>query len=193
MGTVTLEVPTSGTVVTAGLHAANYADIQAALNGGLDANNLADAAVTRAKLATITRKAQPTWVQTTSPGFFVDGSSITATFVFVIPDDYVSGDITVKVLLYSTAAGNAFRMSRNVDRHRETVAVSNIEAGVASTLTMPAGANTSALYSFAVASTAFTTGDSIYMNIQRVGADGADTNTGTGVISGIWFEYTGRS
>lgn len=41
MGTITLELPVADTEVTAGLHAANYADIQAVINGGLDSNNWA--------------------------------------------------------------------------------------------------------------------------------------------------------
>jgi hypothetical protein len=52
MGTITLEVPSSGTVVSAGLHAANYADIQAVINGGLENSNInASAAIDLTKLA----------------------------------------------------------------------------------------------------------------------------------------------
>lgn len=41
MATISLTLPTSGTVVAAGLHSANYATLQAAINGGLDNNNFA--------------------------------------------------------------------------------------------------------------------------------------------------------
>lgn len=51
MATVNLEVPSAGEKIQAGLHATNYADIQAALNGGLDASNLAAGAVTAPKLS----------------------------------------------------------------------------------------------------------------------------------------------
>lgn len=40
MPTISLTAPVSGTVITAGLHAANYGAIQTLLNGGLDASNL---------------------------------------------------------------------------------------------------------------------------------------------------------
>lgn len=41
MATVTLTLPVSGTVITAGLHATNYTAIQGAINGGLDTSNWA--------------------------------------------------------------------------------------------------------------------------------------------------------
>jgi hypothetical protein len=40
MPTITLEVPSPGQDITAGLHAANYSDLQALLNGGLDGSNI---------------------------------------------------------------------------------------------------------------------------------------------------------
>jgi hypothetical protein len=45
MPTLTLELPSAGGVITSGLHAANYADIQALLNGGLDGSNINQATV----------------------------------------------------------------------------------------------------------------------------------------------------
>lgn len=41
MPTVSLTLPTSGTVVSAGLHSSNYSDLQTLLNGGLDNDNFA--------------------------------------------------------------------------------------------------------------------------------------------------------
>jgi hypothetical protein len=41
MATITLTLPTAGTVITAGLHATNYTAIQGAINGGLDTANWA--------------------------------------------------------------------------------------------------------------------------------------------------------
>lgn len=41
MGTITLALPTAGTVVAAGLHSSNYSIIQALANGGIDNNNFA--------------------------------------------------------------------------------------------------------------------------------------------------------
>lgn len=46
MPTINLTLPVSGTGITAGLHATNYAAIQALLNGGLDAANLDDMGAT---------------------------------------------------------------------------------------------------------------------------------------------------
>lgn len=41
MATISLTLPTSGTVVAAGLHIANYGTLQSVINGGLDNNNFA--------------------------------------------------------------------------------------------------------------------------------------------------------
>jgi hypothetical protein len=41
VATITLSLPTAGTVITAGLHATNYTAIQGAINGGLDTANWA--------------------------------------------------------------------------------------------------------------------------------------------------------
>lgn len=51
MPSITLETPSAGQEVTAGLHAANYADLQTLLNGGLDATNLAANAVGTSQIA----------------------------------------------------------------------------------------------------------------------------------------------
>lgn len=45
MPSITLELPVTDTVVSAGLHATNYADIQALLNGALDGSNIAASTV----------------------------------------------------------------------------------------------------------------------------------------------------
>jgi len=44
MGTITLTLPTSGTVIAAGLHSGNYTAIQTAINGNLDDSNIKTAA-----------------------------------------------------------------------------------------------------------------------------------------------------
>ena len=52
MGTITLTLPVAGNQITAGLHSANYASIQAAINGGLQNVNIAsDAAIAVSKIA----------------------------------------------------------------------------------------------------------------------------------------------
>jgi hypothetical protein len=44
MGTITLNLPVSATVITAGLHATNYTAIQNVINGGIDNNNISNTA-----------------------------------------------------------------------------------------------------------------------------------------------------
>lgn len=50
MPTINLTLPVAGNGITAGLHATNYAALQALLNGDLDADNLADDGVSLAKI-----------------------------------------------------------------------------------------------------------------------------------------------
>lgn len=57
MPTITLELPVAGTGVQAGLHATNYADIQALLNGGLDQSNISTASVLSFASLTLTAAA----------------------------------------------------------------------------------------------------------------------------------------
>lgn len=149
--------------------------------------------VSRASLATTTRKMQPTTVQTPSVGYWPDGVTNTFGFVFTIPDDYVSGDLTFKTLIMSDAAGNNIRVQRSVLRNRAAVAQSVIDSGVQTTVAMNAVINTTTdAYSVAIAAANFQVGDSIFVEISRLGADALDTNTGNAFLRGAWVEYTGR-
>lgn len=77
MPTITLTLPTSGTVITAGLHSNNYSALQTLLNGGLDNNNiLASAGIVLSKLGqsgAVTSQAPvwngSAWVPAYPPGF----------------------------------------------------------------------------------------------------------------------------
>lgn len=45
MGTINLTLPISGNTITAGLHATNYAAIQAAINGNIESTNILDGTI----------------------------------------------------------------------------------------------------------------------------------------------------
>ena len=74
MPSITLEVPSAGQKILAGLHATNYADLQALLNGGLDAINLANGAVTGPKLSLPYSNYTPVLTGITSGGGIGNGT-----------------------------------------------------------------------------------------------------------------------
>lgn len=114
-------------------------------------------------------------------------------YSFKLPAEYVSGDITVRVL-WSTAAtsGNLYLLANYVsiipgeDSNTTLTTVTNTDAanGTASrlneiTLTL-VGSN-------------FASGDNIGINIYRTPAHGSDTLGADIIVHAISFEFTGRA
>jgi hypothetical protein len=95
--TITLEVPTAGTEIEAGLHATNYADLQTLLNGGLDNSNIDAAAVLDATARVGVRKNSAGSTFSRRRINFIEGSGVTLT----VADD--SGGEEVDVTIASTA------------------------------------------------------------------------------------------
>lgn len=163
-------------------------DHSSAAQGGL----LGTETVDRTMLATVTRKVLLDTQRTTITGtgaIFPNGSSNILISMFIVPDDYVSGDLTYKCFIRGDTSGNVI-MSRNVYRFRQNTAYSQIDTAVQTTVTMATG---SQLYSFTTSSTAFTTGDLIRYDITRLGADAGDTAASDEDCDGVWIEYTGRA
>ena len=174
---------------------------RAVLNGQIDQNNLADngvttikindESVTTDKLATTTRKRDlAVWTRTTTSGAtFPDSASQGLKMVQAIPDDYVSGDLTVKILLRGPTSGNMM-MQRDTFRFRKDTAHSQIDSSVTGTVAMGTGSKE---YSFTVSSSNFQAGDTIRFDITRLGSDASDTGAGDADYDGGWIEYTGRA
>jgi hypothetical protein len=101
--TITLEVPTAGTEIEAGLHATNYADLQTLLNGGLDNSNIDAAAVLDATARVGVRKNSGGSVFSRRRLNLIEGSGVTLT----VADD--SGNEEVDVTIASTSSNIVYR------------------------------------------------------------------------------------
>jgi hypothetical protein len=96
--TITLGLPSPGQGVTAGLHSANYAAIQALLNGGLDNSNVLSSASLDAVARVGVRKNSAGSTFNRRRINFIEGSGVTLT----VADD--SGGEEVDVTIASTSS-----------------------------------------------------------------------------------------
>lgn len=124
-----------------------------------------------------------------------DGSTITGIPLCVVkvPNDYVSGtDIVLKCTSRNTSGSGVVVRRLDVYRFRDATALSaqvsaaNVNRTVSSTNVV-----FSTLQTLAAAN--WQAGDGLGATLNRVGADGADTNTGIEDCDGMWIEYTGRA
>lgn len=113
--------------------------------------------------------------------------------VVQIPVDWVSGtDIVLKCTSRNTASGGVVARRLTIYRFRDGTALtaiastSNVDRTVSST-----NVSYSTLYTIAAANIAAGDGFSLYL--ERLGADGSDTNTGIEDCDAAWIEYTADS
>jgi hypothetical protein len=125
--TITLEVPTAGTEIEAGLHATNYADLQTLLNGGLDNSNIDAAAVLDATARVGVRKNSAGSTFSRRRINFIEGSGVTLT----VADD--SGNEEVDVTIAATA-GDAAGVERDYVQKTTDTAISGANEGAADTI-----------------------------------------------------------
>jgi hypothetical protein len=121
-----------------------------------------------------------------------DGSSLAADSIgkisghFIVPDDYASGQIVFSWLHRPNAAGGAFKLQHQGFRFRDATALLVwIDADASGSIPDL----NSHLITRAINATDFVVGDSLRLDIIRVGTDVADTNTGALNIDGIWVTY----
>jgi hypothetical protein len=107
--TITLEVPTAGTEIEAGLHATNYADLQTLLNGGLDNSNIDATAVLDATARVGIRKNGAGSTFSRRRINFIEGSGVTLT----VADD--SGNEEVDVTIAASTASTIYRKTTEKD------------------------------------------------------------------------------
>ena len=177
--------------ITASQIAANAIGASELADNAVDTAAIVDAAVTAAKLATVTKKvALPLYEQdwTVVLGW-ADAVTTNAYFLFPVPVDYVSGDITARVAVRGAAGTVAWRLT--TFRIRDNTAVNVIAAGVNDNFTLADG--NSHYRNSVIAAAQFGAGDVLRWDFQRIGADGADTMATTLSLDGAWVEYTGRS
>lgn len=148
--------------------------------------------VTRTELATITRKVLLDTQRHTQSGIVALWPNTTDNIViamFIVPDDYVSGDLTINVFVRGDTTGNC-SMYRNAYRFRQNTAFVQVDSTIFTTLAMGTG---SILWQFTMSSTNFQAGDIIRWDLHRDGGNVADTAPSDEDCDGVWVEYTGRA
>ncbi len=148
--------------------------------------------VTRTELATIIRKVMlgiQRHTSSSTAAMFPNGASNTIILLYTISDDYVSGDLTVNILIRGDTTGNVL-MQRTSYRFRQDTAYLAMDASVNTVIAMGTG---SKLYQFTCAASNFQIGDTVRFDVSRIGADASDTSPGDEDVDATWVEYTGRA
>ena len=110
---------------------------------------------------------------------------------FMLPADYVSGTVTLKYQISSSAAGNNVNTLHKIDELPQTdgtasrTVLLNTTTGRACNGT----ANRTQIVSEALSSNP-TAGCSIFVTLGFLRSSGDDTNTGTVALGAVWLEYT---
>jgi hypothetical protein len=145
--------------------------------------------ITRAQQATITKVRDLQCLGgSAAQGVYADATDTNLFFSFTVPDDYVSGDLTVTFWLRGATTGNV-QMYRGVWRHRQGVAESVIDAyPTFMTIAMGTG---SIQATFAVLAANFQAGDCIRIGLNRDGSNAADTSTGSQTLDRMTVSYSG--
>ncbi len=146
--------------------------------------------VTRTELGTMTRKAPLiiTYKSTAAASVFPNAADNSVRTYFQIPDDYVSGDLTINVWIRGDTSGNV-SMYRNTYRFRQSTAYNQIDSAVYSTIAMGTG---SILWQFTTTAANFQAGDTIRYDLHRDGANGSDTAASDEDLDAAWVEYLGK-
>lgn len=118
-----------------------------------------------------------------------NASSSEVLMMWIVPPDYKEGtDVTVYWRMANTVGSNVMKIDRYVIRYRDATAANVLESAANSNVTL---ADTNAHdRTFTIANAGINRGDSILVDWNRLGADGADTNTGDGQVQGVWCTYT---
>ncbi len=122
--------------------------------------------------------------------FWPDAETNIVEFNFQVPGDYVSGDLTIKVFRRGGATNTA-RMRWQAFRFRNATGVFTAIAFTDVNFT-PGDVNSHVL-SMAIDAADFQAGDTIRVDLERLGLDAADTMTAAVSYDGGWVEYTGRA
>lgn len=122
---------------------------------------------------------------------YADGSTTNNRFSITVPDDYDSGTLTLNVAVISSGSSGNFRWELDTVYLFDNVALSNELVTVNVT---QASATTVNHIAFASITAPSIIADTLMsFNLQRLGADGADTSTDVANVTHIWLSYTGRA
>lgn len=183
MTTLSTTAFVNGTVADGNAVNNNFQAVENVVNGNIDRTNL----------ATQTRKELMTLISfVTTVELQWPDAVVTSLYVgFIVPDDYVSGDITMKLMRHATVAANTAVMSYSTFRFRDNAATTTPHVGVASNYT--ATDTNARITSVTLAAANFQAGDFVRWAWVRDGSNGSDTLAGAMVYDGAWIEYTGRA
>lgn len=121
---------------------------------------------------------------------FANAATTSIIFGAKLPSDYVSGSVKINFLYGSTVTSNNLRIAVDVYQDRDGQAEANLDTNT-STQAVSGSASVMTLYTDAVTTNPNTAASNyIKVMIKRIGADAADTNTGTMNITTPWLEYT---
>jgi hypothetical protein len=120
--------------------------------------------------------------------FLVDAATRTKRFIWTVPANYVSGPMTLKVMLRVGAAGTAV-LRKSTFRMRDGAALTTLESVV--NLDTVFDLNSHIITIATIAAGNFQIGDQIRVDLTRQGADAADTAVSSVVIEGASVVYTG--
>jgi len=153
--------------------------------------HLSDAIVGLSELAQITKYRNLGYSKTAMS----DGSTITGIPLCGVnlPTDWVSGtSVTFKCTSRNTSGSGVVVRRLDSYRFRNAAALTAIDSSLNVNRTV---ASTSVVYSTltTIAAGSLAAGDGLAITLNRVGADGADTNTGIEDCDLCWMEYTGRA
>ena len=119
-----------------------------------------------------------------------DGSDTTIVAFFKLPDDWVSGNLTVNLVCRAASGTGQIRMSTQTYRIRNASAIAFIDTG--SAFNYSPGDTNSQVRTYSISTATLAAGDYVRADFIRVGSDGAtDTNTGFLAFDGMTVTYTG--
>lgn len=131
------------------------------------------------------------WDKSTSDPNWPDGATHWMKYFFYVPDDYVSGSITIRIMRRSNAvSSNTAVMRYSGYRFRSNTAFHQwanlVSANMVGTAVL---SGESELLTITLSSSDFLVGDLIRVDLERLGADGSDNFTGAIGFDGAWIEY----
>lgn len=163
-----------------------------ALNDNAVVNrHISDGAVGRAELAIVAKRINPRMhdrMAAMNNAMFPEAGATGARFTFVIPADYVSGDLSVTLLYRAGAGGGVMHIVRSVYRFRPNVALLAIVEGLG--VDVSTADTTTRSFTFTIAAANFAVGDTIRLDLTR---NQGDSSTSVVEFDGLSVEYNGRA
>jgi hypothetical protein len=121
--------------------------------------------------------------------FLADAATRTKRFIWTVPANYVSGPMTLKVMLRASGTAGTAVLRRYTYRARDGTALATLESNI--NMDTVFDLNSHVVTVAIVAAGSFQVGDQIRVDLTRQGGDAADTINNLIVIEGASVAYTG--